>query len=81
MVLQVQKPGLQFAASATDWRERYGRVVREGTRPLLTLWLFSPIALVYEAMDVYAVTSAAGAAEQLLGLACTLSFLEPLRRW
>jgi hypothetical protein len=25
MLLQVQKPGLSYAASAYDWRERFGR--------------------------------------------------------
>jgi len=30
MLLQVQKPGLRFAASAYDWRERFGRQPRRG---------------------------------------------------
>lgn len=37
MLLQLQKPGLRFAASAFDWRERFGRTVKEGARPLLIL--------------------------------------------
>lgn len=51
MLLQVQKPGLSFAASARDWRERFGRVPKDGARPLLILWPFGPIALVYDVMD------------------------------
>jgi hypothetical protein len=51
MLLQVQKPGLSFAASARDWRERFGRVPKEGARPLLILWPFGPVALVYDVMD------------------------------
>ena len=32
MLLQVQKPGLSYAASARDWRERFGRFPKEGAR-------------------------------------------------
>ena len=39
MLLQVQKPGLRFAASAVDWRDRFDRQPKEGARPLLILWL------------------------------------------
>ena len=51
MLLQVQKPGLSYAASARDWRERFGRTVQEAARPLLILWPFGPVALVYDVMD------------------------------
>jgi hypothetical protein len=51
MLLQVQKPGLSYVASAHDWRERFGRWPKEGARPLLILWPFGPVALVYDAMD------------------------------
>lgn len=30
MLLQVQKPGLSYAASAADWRARFGRTIKEG---------------------------------------------------
>lgn len=46
-LLQLQKPGLRFAASATDWKNRFNRSIKEGSRPLIILWPFSPIALVY----------------------------------
>lgn len=49
MLLQVQKPGLRYAASANDWR--FGRVLTEGARPLLILRPFGPVALVYDVMD------------------------------
>jgi hypothetical protein len=39
------------AASAYDWRERFGRKPKEGARPLLILWPFGPVALVYDLMD------------------------------
>lgn len=51
MLLQVQKPGLRYAASAYDWRERFGRRPKEDARPLLILWPFGPVALVYDVMD------------------------------
>ncbi len=51
MLLQVQKPGLSYAASARDWRERFSRRPKEGARPLLILWPFGPVALVYDVMD------------------------------
>src|SRR6266481_1344945 len=51
MLLQVQKPGLSYAASARDWRERFGRSPKEGARPLVILWPFGPVALVYDVLD------------------------------
>lgn len=51
MLLQVQKPGLRFAASAHDWNLRFGRRPMEGARPLLILWPFGPVALVYDELD------------------------------
>jgi hypothetical protein len=51
MLLNVQKPGLRYAASARDWRERFGREVRDEARPLLILWPFGPVALVYDLVD------------------------------
>jgi hypothetical protein len=51
MLLQVQKPGLSYAASARDWRERFGRFPKEGARPLVILWPFGPVALVYDVQD------------------------------
>src|SRR5262249_52927973 len=51
MLLQVQKPGLRFAASAFDWEVRFGRKPKEGVRPLLILWPFGPVALVYDVLD------------------------------
>ena len=52
MLLQVQKPGLTFAASARDWRERFGCTPKEAARPLLILWPFGPVGLVYDVLDV-----------------------------
>ena len=54
MLLQVQKPGLSYAASAQDWRERFGRSPKGKARPLLILWPFGPVALVYDVDDTEA---------------------------
>lgn len=51
MLLQIQKPGLQYAASEADWRIKFGRKPKEGARPLLILWPFGPVALVYDVTD------------------------------
>jgi hypothetical protein len=53
MLLRIQKPGVLHAASSRDWRERFGREVMEGARPLLILWPFAPVALVYDVADTY----------------------------
>lgn len=51
MLLQVQKPELSYAASAPDWRDRFGRAPKEGARPLVILWPFGPVAFVYDVLD------------------------------
>lgn len=51
MLLQVQKPGLQYAASRFDWKRRFDRQVKDGARPLVILWPFSPVAFVYDVSD------------------------------
>lgn len=50
MLLQVQKPGLTYAMSLREWRA-FGRTPKEGARPLLILWPFGPVALVYDIQD------------------------------
>jgi hypothetical protein len=51
MLLHIQKPGLSYAASASDWRERFERCPKDGARPLLILWPFGPVAFVYDVLD------------------------------
>lgn len=51
MLLQIQKPGLQYAASRYDWKRRFNRVVKDGARPLVILWPFSPVAFVFDVSD------------------------------
>ena len=51
MLLHVQKPGMLYAASAFDWKSRFERHPKENARPLLILWPFGPVALVYDVQD------------------------------
>ena len=51
LLLQVQKPGLRFAASRNDWAIRFNRTIKEAARPLLILWPFGPVATVYDVLD------------------------------
>lgn len=51
MLLQIQKPGLSYAASARQWRALFRRELKENARPLLIMWPFGPVALVYDILD------------------------------
>jgi hypothetical protein len=51
MLLQIQRPGLVYAASEYDWRTRFNRTIKEDARPLLILWPFGPVAFVYDKED------------------------------
>ncbi len=51
MLLQIQRPGLTYAASEYDWRTRFNRTIKEDARPLLILWPFGPVAFVYDKVD------------------------------
>jgi hypothetical protein len=51
LLLQIQKPGLAYAASEYDWRTRFNRTIKPHARPLLILWPFGPVALVYDVQD------------------------------
>jgi hypothetical protein len=51
MLLNIQKPGLSYAATARDWLERFGRYPKEGARRLLIMWPFGPVTFVYDVLD------------------------------
>ncbi len=51
MLLQIQKPGLSHAAHATEWHRLFGRTIKENARPLLILFPFGPVSLVYDILD------------------------------
>lgn len=51
MLLHIQKPGLTHAATAWDWRSRFGRVPKLGARPLLILRAMGPVDFVFDFLD------------------------------
>jgi hypothetical protein len=51
MLLHIQKPGLTHAATAHDWWNRFGRVPKKGTRPLLVLRTMGPVDFVFDIQD------------------------------
>lgn len=51
MILQLQKPGVTYVASAYDWWERFERKPKPNARPLLILWPFAPVVTVYDVID------------------------------
>ena len=50
-LLCLQKPGLRFAASRADWLSKFNVRVNPGARPLLIMWPFGPVALVFDVKD------------------------------
>ncbi len=51
MLLHIQKPGLTYAATAADWWERFQRVPKTGTRPLLVMRAMGPVDFVFDILD------------------------------
>ena len=51
MLLQIQKPGLKYAAPQKDWWDKFTRWPKEDSRPLLILWPFAPVVFVYDYLD------------------------------
>jgi hypothetical protein len=82
MLLQIQKPGLMYAASAYDWKTRFSRTIKEGARPLLILWPFSPVALVYDVEDTEGTELPADVAQtfQATGQVTTQTITETVQR-
>ena len=50
-LLHVQKPGSEFVASVSEWKERFNRTIKPGARPLVILWPFAPVHFVFELGD------------------------------
>jgi len=51
MLLHIQKPGLTHAATASDWRRRFGRVPKVGVRPLIVMRAMGPVDFVFDVLD------------------------------
>jgi len=48
MLVRIQNPSCGYYATAKDWRERFGRVLKEDARPMLILAPMHPVMLVYD---------------------------------
>ena len=51
MLVQIQKPGSRYIATAEDWRIRFDRRPKPGARPLVIMHPFGPVRFVYELSD------------------------------
>lgn len=51
MLLHIQKPGLTHAATAADWRQRFGPVPKERARPLIVLRVMGSVDFVFDVLD------------------------------
>lgn len=51
MLLNVQRPGLTYAATPKHWMEKLGRLPKPGARPLLIMHPFGPVAIVFDIQD------------------------------
>jgi hypothetical protein len=53
MILHIQKPGLTHAATAQEWWNKFGRVPKPGTRPLLIMRTRGPVDFVFDILDTH----------------------------
>lgn len=51
MLLNIQKPGLSFAARPKDWWDRFRRRPKLYARPLVVLRNFGPVEFIYDILD------------------------------
>lgn len=51
LLLHIQRPGVTYVASQSDWARQFGRRLSSEARPLLVLHPFGPVALVYDILD------------------------------
>lgn len=51
LLVHIQKPGSVYVASEAQWKQRFGRRVKTGARPLVILQPFGPVAFVFDLSD------------------------------
>ena len=51
MLIHEQKPGSHYVATAAEWRQRFGRRIKPGARPLVILQPYSPVNFVFDVGD------------------------------
>lgn len=50
-LLHVQNPRVSFVRTASQWAKEFGRVIKPDAKPLLVLFPFAPLHVVYELFD------------------------------
>jgi hypothetical protein len=50
-LLHIQKPGSQYVATAVEWKIKFNRTIKPGSRPLVILIPFGPVNFVFELED------------------------------
>ena len=50
-LIHIQKPGSQYVASVSEWKNKFNRTIKPGARPLVILWPFAPVHFVFELED------------------------------
>ncbi len=48
MLVRLQNPSCSYYATARDWRDRFGRVIKEDARPLIILAPMHPVMVVFD---------------------------------
>ncbi len=51
MLIHVQMPGARFVAPPTRWKDKFGRSIRPGARPLVILQPKGPVMFVFDVSD------------------------------
>lgn len=51
--LLVQRPGIGYATTETQWQKKFNRYIKPDARPLIVMKSFEPLVLYYEACDTY----------------------------
>ncbi len=51
LLLNLQRPGITYVASAFEWKTKFGRSPKTNARPLVILWPFCPVLFVYDVQD------------------------------
>jgi hypothetical protein len=51
LLLHIQNPDVTYVASASDWKWKFNRLPKRGTRSLVILQPFGPVMFVYDLQD------------------------------
>ncbi len=57
MLVHIQMPGAKYVATASRWRDEYGRCLKPGAKPLVILRPMGPVMFVFDVSDTEEETS------------------------